>query len=69
MRNLVNVQIRLDPDTIDKLRRELIFENEDPLNDNPANNRQQLIAKMIKQTIRAREEARQKKWVEVPNKE
>jgi len=60
MRPLKNVQVRLDPDTVDKLRRELIFENEDPLNDNPANNRQQLIAKIIKQTIRAREQARKK---------
>ncbi len=57
MRNLINVQIRLDPDTVDKLRRELIFEND--VSDHHLS-MQDFLESIIKQTIRAREEARKK---------
>ncbi len=58
MRNLINVQIRLDPDTVDKLRRELIFEND--VSDHHLS-RQDFLESIIKQTIRAREQSRQQK--------
>ncbi len=57
MRPLINVQVRLDPDTVDKLRRELIFENE--ASDHHLS-RQDFLESIIKQTIRAREQARKK---------